>query len=83
MINLYLQLVRFGRGLSYGCPLVKLLDQVCINFSAVNKYLVRIKCFDCLQIEVTLVKDPTLGLGITGGIDGENSIKPGDTVSYL
>ena len=36
----------------------------------------------CFQIEVTLVKDPTLGLGITGGVDGENSIKPGDTVSY-
>ena len=37
--------------------------------------------FFFLQIEVTLIKDPTLGLGITGGIDGENSIKPGDTVS--
>lgn len=28
--------------------------------------------------EVELVKDPTLGLGITGGVDGENGIKPGD-----
>ena len=34
-----------------------------------------------LQIEVSLTKDPTLGLGITGGSDGENTVKPGDTVS--
>lgn len=33
------------------------------------------------QIEVSLTKDPTLGLGITGGSDGENTVKPGDTVS--
>ena len=35
------------------------------------------------QIEVSLTKDPTLGLGITGGSDGENTVKPGDTVSSL
>ena len=34
-----------------------------------------------VQIEVSLTKDPTLGLGITGGSDGENTVKPGDTVS--
>ena len=27
------------------------------------------------------MKNPTLGLGITGGREGENAIKPGDTVS--
>ena len=35
------------------------------------------------QIEVVLVKDPTLGLGITGGKDGENAIKAGDKVSSV
>ena len=29
---------------------------------------------------MTLKKSPTLGLGITGGKDGENAIKPGDKV---
>uniref|UniRef100_A0A1X7T9N6 Uncharacterized protein n=1 Tax=Amphimedon queenslandica TaxID=400682 RepID=A0A1X7T9N6_AMPQE len=33
--------------------------------------------------EVTLKKSPTLGLGITGGKDGENAIKPGDKVHSL
>jgi len=33
------------------------------------------------EVEVDLEKAPTLGLGITGGIDGENAIKPGDPVS--
>lgn len=52
-----------------------------MQFSAVKKgHMLTVS--DCFQIEVTLVKDPTLGLGITGGVDGENSIKPGDTVSY-
>ena len=35
------------------------------------------------QVEVTLVKNPTLGLGITGGRDGENAINPGDPVSVF
>ncbi|XP_003389853.2 PREDICTED: uncharacterized protein LOC100638997 [Amphimedon queenslandica] len=33
--------------------------------------------------EVTLKKSPTLGLGITGGKDGENAIKPGDKGFYV
>ncbi len=33
------------------------------------------------QYYVELEKNPTLGLGITGGVGGENAIKPGDQVS--
>lgn len=32
------------------------------------------------QIRVVLRKKPTLGIGITGGRDGENAVKPGDKV---
>ncbi len=35
------------------------------------------------QVEVELTKDPTLGMGITGGRDGENAIQSGDTVSWV
>ena len=34
------------------------------------------------QFKVVLARNPTLGLGITGGIDGENAIVPGDKVSH-
>ena len=37
----------------------------------------------CWQYEVTIKKNPTLGLGITGGVDGENVIKPGDKVGDI
>ena len=33
-----------------------------------------------LQYELTLKKNPTLGLGITGGKDSENAIYPRDKV---
>lgn len=35
------------------------------------------------QFEVTLKKNPTLGLGITGGKDGENALRPGDKVRHM
>lgn len=33
-----------------------------------------------MKYEVMLCKNPSIGLGITGGKDGENALHPGDKV---
>ena len=35
------------------------------------------------QITVDLIKNPTLGISITGGINGENLCHPGDPCLYV
>ena len=37
-------------------------------------------CAPMMKYEVVLWKNPSIGLGITGGKDGENALHPGDKV---
>ena len=40
-------------------------------------------CIFAKQITVELFKNPTLGISITGGINGENLCHPGDPCLYV